>query len=263
MSPKVYRLALAAAFAGLSIGCADHSTAPGTEPDANTGGALAPLYSRGSPEQTIRDRYIVVFRWDADRPLPRALELLQAHRDSRLHHTYGTALRGFAATLPPAAIDAIRRLPFVAFVETDQEVTVVETQFGATWGLDRVDQADLPLDASYTYTTGGTGVNVYILDTGIRTSHAEFGGRASVAYDAVGGDGQDCNGHGTHVAGTVGGATYGVAKGASLYAVRVLNCSGSGSTSGVIAGIDWVTSNAASPAVANMSLGGGDRKSVV
>src|SRR5262249_10149747 len=118
---------------------------------------------------------------------------------------------------------------------------------------------DLPLNRSYSYTTTGAGVNAYIIDTGIRRTHTQFGGRASAAFDAIG-DGQntnDCNGHGTHVSGTVGGSTYGVAKSVRLFAVRVLNCSGSGSTSGVIAGVDWVTANHVAPAVANMSLGGG------
>lgn len=135
------------------------------------------------------------------------------------------------------------------------------TQSPATWGIDRIDQRALPLSNSFSYTNTGAGVNAYIVDTGIRITHTQFGGRASIGTDTVG-DGQngnDCNGHGTHVAGTVGGSTYGVAKGVNLIAVRVLNCSGSGTTSGVIAGVDWVTSHhqAGQPAVANMSLGGG------
>ena len=130
----------------------------------------------------------------------------------------------------------------------------------ATWGLDRIDQRDLPLNGTYSYTTLAAGVHVYVIDTGIRSTHAEFGGRvSSTGYTAIsdGNGTNDCNGHGTHVAGTIGGATYGVAKGVTLHAVRVLNCSGSGSTSGVIAGVNWVTANHTAPAVANMSLGGG------
>jgi subtilisin family serine protease len=138
-------------------------------------------------------------------------------------------------------------------------VTADVTQTGATWGLDRIDQRFRTLDGSYTATNTGAGVTAYIIDTGIRVTHSEFGGRAVPGYDAVtsGGTANDCNGHGTHVAGTVGGSTYGVADGVSLVAVRVLDCNGSGTTSGVIAGIDWVSGNHTSgPAVANMSLGG-------
>jgi subtilisin family serine protease len=134
------------------------------------------------------------------------------------------------------------------------------TQAGATWGLDRIDQRSRPTDGLFHYTNTGVGVTAYIIDTGIRYSHSEFGGRATPGYDAVtaGGDAADCNGHGTHVSGTVGGATYGVAKDVRLVAVRVLNCSGSGTTAQVVAGIDWVTGDhqAGQPAVANMSLGG-------
>jgi subtilisin family serine protease len=139
-------------------------------------------------------------------------------------------------------------------------ITLDATQSNATWGLDRLDQRARPLSTTYTYESTGAGVTAYIIDTGIRFAHTEFGGRATSGYDAVdGGAADDCNGHGTHVAGTVGGTTYGVAKAVSLVGVRVLNCAGSGTTSGVIAGINWVTTNhlAGTPAVANMSLGGG------
>jgi subtilisin family serine protease len=127
-----------------------------------------------------------------------------------------------------------------------------------SYGLDRIDQRNRPLDSSYTYATTATAVHAYIIDTGIRTTHGDFGGRATSGFDAIdGGAADDCNGHGTHVAGTVGGAAHGVAKGVRLVAVRVLNCEGSGTTAQVVAGIDWVTANAVEPAVANMSLGGG------
>jgi subtilisin family serine protease len=135
----------------------------------------------------------------------------------------------------------------------------VVTQNNAPWGLDRIGQRTLPLNGAYSYTTTGSGVNVYIIDTGIRRTHTQFGGRAVIGFDAIG-DGRntnDCHGHGTHVAGIVGASTYGVAKAVRLFAVRVLSCSGSGSNSGVIAGVNWVTQNHIDPAVANMSLGGG------
>ncbi|MBA4073002.1 MAG: serine protease [Gemmatimonas sp.] len=205
-----------------------------------------------------RADYIVVFRDDVADPRGRALGLARQFGGS-VAHTYGAALKGFSGSFSGTDIADLARDPSVAYVERDQEMRAFTTQSGATWGIDRIDQRALPLSGTFTYTATGSGVRAYIVDTGIRTSHAEFGGRASAGFDAIG-DGQngnDCNGHGTHVAGTVGGTTYGVAKGVSLVAVRVLNCSGSGTTSGVIAGIDWVTANAVKPAVANMSLGGG------
>jgi subtilisin family serine protease len=178
---------------------------------------------------------------------------------------YHDALTGYSADLSASELAAVRSNPRVAYVESDQAVQALTTQSNATWGLDRVDQRSLPLTGTFTYTNTGAGVRAYVIDTGIRFTHSEFGGRAIDGYDAIdGAPADDCNGHGTHVAGTAGGGTYGVAKAVTLVAVRVLNCSGSGTVSGVIKGIDWVTANhvAGQPAVANMSLGGGASSSL-
>jgi subtilisin family serine protease len=176
-------------------------------------------------------------------------------------HTYSSALNGFAVTLPEAAATALSLLPGVVAVEKDQVVRATATQSNPpSYGLDRIDQRRLPLSKSFTSTAQGSGVTAYVIDTGILLSHSDFGGRAVTGFDGVdGGAADDCNGHGTHVAGTIGGKTYGVAKSVKLVAVRVLGCDGSGATSGVIAGVDWVTAHhaAGAPAVANMSLGGG------
>lgn len=185
---------------------------------------------------------------------------------AQVDFVYEHALRGYAARVSEGQIGALARDGRVARVERDQVVHAVETpQTDPTWGLDRVDQRPPALDGTYTYAATGSGVTAYIIDTGIRTSHTDFSGRASLGFDAFPAapatDG-DCNGHGTHVAGTVGGSTYGVAKAVTLVAVRVLDCNGSGTWSGVIAGIDWVTEHAVQPAVANMSLGGGASDSV-
>ena len=169
---------------------------------------------------------------------------------------YNAALNGFAAQLTPGQLNALRQNPNVDYIEQDQVATVDTTQYSAPWGADRIDQRYRPLNGNYIYTKNGAGVYAYIIDSGIQTSHSDFGGRAVAVYDAFGGNGQDCNGHGTHVAGTVGGSRYGVAKGVKLRAVRVLNCSGSGSYSQIIAGVNWVATYHANPAVANMSLGG-------
>jgi subtilisin family serine protease len=214
----------------------------------------------------IPDRYIVVFADGAD-ALTVDAAIVEAQMAAAategsgavdVHYRYESALVGFAATMPASALEALKKNPSVAIIEPDQVITLSATQSPVTWGLDRIDQRNLPLSNSYTYNNTGAGVTAYIVDTGILYGHNEFGGRASFGYDAFGGNGSDCNGHGTHVAGTVGGSVYGVAKSVTLKAVRVLNCSGSGTNSGVIAGVNWVASHhaAGAPAVANMSLGG-------
>ena len=173
--------------------------------------------------------------------------------------TYRAALHGFAAKLSTGQLQSLQRNSGVARIEQDQVAHATTTQSSPTWGLDRTDEHYLPMDAKYTYTYTGYKIRAYVIDTGIQANHPQFGGRALAVYDAVG-DGQngnDCNGHGTHVAGTIGSTTYGVAKRAYLRAVRVLDCTGSGSYAGVIAGVDYVTANHVGNAVANMSLGGG------
>lgn len=209
----------------------------------------------------IADQYIVVMRPGARAAANRVAAVLEARNNGgQIRSEYVAALQGFAVTLSPQALDVLRRNPNVASIEADQTLSLTATQSPATWGLDRIDQRAMPLNNSYTYNFTGSTVTAYVIDTGIRFSHNEFGGRAVTGYDAIdGGSADDCNGHGTHVAGTVGGTTYGVAKSVRVVGVRVLNCQGSGSNSQVIAGIDWVTTNHTSgqQAVANMSLGGG------
>ena len=202
----------------------------------------------------IPGRFIITLR-DGVNP-----SAVAAEHGARPDFVYSRVLNGFAGPVSEAARSGLMRDARVLRIEPDGIARAVATQ---SWGIDRIDQRNLPLDGSYTPTATGAGVTAYIIDTGINYGHTDLGGRASFGYDAFGGNGTDCNGHGTHVSGTVGGTTYGVAKGVTLKAVRVLDCGGSGSWSGVIAGMDWVTGNHTSgPAVANMSLGGGANSSV-
>ncbi len=213
----------------------------------------------GSPD-AIAGSYIVVLN-ESDRTTSRS-GILSVAKDAAssldftVKRTFGT-LNGFAATMTEAKAKRLASDPRVAFVQQNQRITV--SQDDATWGLDRVDQRDLPLDQTYNPPNEAEGVNVYVIDTGIYAEHSDFGGRASVGTDTVGDgqNGEDCQGHGSHVAGTIAGTTWGLAKKATVFGVRVLDCQGSGTTESVVAGIEWVTANAKKPAVANMSLGGG------
>jgi subtilisin family serine protease len=237
--------------------------------------AFAAPAAAAEPEGTIRsaggptavaDSYIVVFRDAAvarTRVSANARSLVDRHGGS-VARTYSSALRGFEVRASEKVAARIAADPSVAFVEQNHTVWATGTQTNPpSWGLDRIDQRNLPLNQSYTYPNTAGAVRAYIIDTGIRFSHNDFGGRAASGFDAVdGGSADDCNGHGTHVAGTVGGTAYGVAKTVQLVGVRVLNCQGSGTNAQVVGGIDWVTANAVRPAVANMSLGGGANSSI-
>ncbi|MGW0213251.1 S8 family peptidase [Micromonospora chokoriensis] len=214
----------------------------------------------------VPDSYIVVLKDSAvarDRVGDTANRLSGRHGGT-VARTYGAALRGFEIQVGAKAAARIAADPAVAYVEQNHTVSIAGTQSNPpSWGLDRIDQRNLPLNSSYTYPNTASNVRAYVIDTGVLYGHNDFGGRAVSGFDAVdGGSADDCNGHGTHVAGTVGGSAYGVAKGVQIVGVRVLNCQGSGTNAQVVAGIDWVTANAVKPAVANMSLGGGANTSI-
>lgn len=216
-------------------------------------------------QNAIPDQYIVVLGGkstqsfaDDWRVQSDAYQLAGAY-GGNVDRIYTGGLRGFTARMSARQAERMSNDPRVLLVEQDSIVTIDAEQSSATWGIDRIDQQMLPLNGTYQYQRDGTGVHAYIIDTGIRTSHTDFGGRASVAVDVLsdGQNGFDCNGHGTHVAGIIGSATYGVAKNISLHGVRVMPCSGGGQISDIIAGINWVTTNRIDPAVANISIGAG------
>ena len=219
------------------------------------------ILGTGNPN-AIDDSYIVIFTDSAasTHGVQTLVDSMAERAGAKVEHTYQHALRGFAGTMSEKAARQLAADPAVSYVEQNGTVSLAGTQPNPpSWGLDRIDQRDLPLNASYTYPNTGSNVRAYVIDTGIRITHQDFGGRAIWGTNTTGdGINTDCHGHGTHVAGTVGGAAHGVAKGVAFTAVKVLNCSGSGSFAGVAAGIDWVTGNhaAGAPAVANMSLGG-------
>ncbi|HET7585205.1 MAG TPA: S8 family serine peptidase [Gemmatimonadaceae bacterium] len=258
------RLAVTALAALVVVGCRE-GTAPVDREAPVTAAAALPAAA-----QSIPGRYIVRFTRDVTDAPGLARQLITTH-GGQMHFTYSHAIKGFAATLSDQAVNALRHNPHVAYVEPDQEMHAIAVQSPTpSWGLDRVDQRT-GLNNAYSFATTASNVIAYIIDTGIRLDHVDFGGRAVTGVDEVtaGGNANDCNGHGTHVSGTVGGNSFGIAKGVTLVAVRVLGCNGSGSLSGVIAGIDFVTSDhsaggsrAGRPAVANMSLGGGFSQSL-
>jgi subtilisin family serine protease len=226
---------------------------------------IGPVRFEASP-MAIAGSYVVVLKADAvGQPrstlarssVPGRAQALAQRYGGTVGEVYSAALTGFSVTLSPAQARRLAADPAVEYVEQDQVISLDATQTNATWGLDRIDQRNLPLSGTYTYPTTASNVHAYVIDTGIRITHNDFGGRATWGANFAGGQSTDCNGHGTHVAGTIGGTTYGVAKAVQLVAVKVLNCSGNGTTSGVVGGINWVTNNAVKPAVANMSLGGG------
>jgi subtilisin family serine protease len=244
MEPAMKRSALL--LLPLAAACADVAAPAVPE--------TAPLLSAAAGG--VAGSYIVVLREGAD---ARSVAAIAGVTPA---FVYSRVLNGFAASLNAGQLNALRHHPAVEYVEEDGIVTVGATQTGATWGIDRTDQRDLPLSTTYTYATTASTVHAYIIDSGVRADHAQFGGRASQVFNSAGGKNTDCNGHGTHVASTVGDATYGIAKGVRVYGVKVLNCQGSGTWSGVISGMDWVAANHRKPAVANMSLGGGTNTSV-
>ena len=225
--------------------CSDVQDPTGARPTPG-----APLHA-AAPGLGIDGSYIIVLKDGADARSVAAIA--KANPD----FVYTASFNGFAARLNQGQLNALQHNPNVEYVEEDAVVQNSATQSGATWGIDRTDQRALPLSGTYNYTTTASNVNAYVIDTGIYTSHAQFGGRATNVYDALGGNGQDCNAHGTHVAGTIGSSTYGLANAVRLRGVRVLNSQRSGRSAGVLAGIDWVRPNHVKPALANMSLGGG------
>ena len=232
-----------------------------TSAPAQAAPAEGTVLAAGSPT-AVKDSYIVTLRTGAGLKARSAAgkDLVERYGGS-VRKTFGSALNGYTAALSAAEARRLAADPAVASVEQNQRVSVTDTtQSSAPWGLDRIDQASLPLSGTYTYPdSAGSGVTAYVIDTGVRITHQQISGRAAYGYDAVDGDttASDGNGHGTHVATTIAGSTYGVAKKAKIVAVRVLDNNGSGTTAGVIAGVDWVTANHSGPSVANLSLGGG------
>ncbi|WP_336002578.1 S8 family peptidase [Acinetobacter pittii] len=225
---------------------------------ATTNSVLSSSQAKG----IIKNQYIVILNKDAGPSNDFAQNIAKQH-GGKVLQTYDNVFKGFAVYLPEAAgtafVEAMKKNPNVLSVENDTIMKIdATTQSNPDWGLDRIDQKTLPLNSAYSYLQTGSGTTAYIVDTGILSTHQQFSGRVLSGYTAIsdGNGTTDCNGHGTHVAGTVGGSTYGVAKNVSLVPIRILGCDGSGASSNVIAGLDWILKNGKKPAVVNMSLGG-------
>jgi subtilisin family serine protease len=262
MNRNLLFLGMASVLSVLVLSCSESMT--DLNPQASQNSSQSNLSQPSSLSKTIvpDDAYIVVYKdKTSDKELDVDVEDMDKSEGVKADHVYKSALKGFAARLTPKALAKLQKNPKVAYIEKDQEMSINATQNPTpSWGIDRIDQEGLPLANGFTYNNTGSNVDAYIIDTGILLTHTDFGGRAKGGYSAIGGrtNWTDQNGHGTHVAGTVGGTQYGVAKNVNLIAVRVLGANGSGTNSGVIAGIDWAINHHTNrPAVANMSLGGG------
>ncbi|TDD58556.1 S8 family peptidase [Kribbella antibiotica] len=249
VTPRVALAAFAVSALTLTGAAATSTAAEPDSPNTTIRGAGSPTAIPGS--------YIVVLAGQRSQGETRATnQSLATKYDVDVRDQYDSSIKGFSASMSAEQAKKVAGDSRVAFVQQNQRFTT--NQDNPPWGLDRIDQRDLPLDQQFTATSTAEKVNVYVIDTGIYAAHKDFDGRASVGTDTVG-DGQngvDCMGHGSHVSGTIAGTTFGVAKSAKIFGVRVLDCKGSGTTETVVAGIDWVTKNAKKPAVANMSLGG-------
>ncbi|MBA3746855.1 MAG: S8 family peptidase [Solirubrobacterales bacterium] len=244
------RVLLVAAFTVLALMWLSTAAA-----NAETPADASPKADAETTAATVSGRYIVTVKAGND-----ANEIASAVRANPTH-LYRSALNGFAAALNDGQLNALRHNPKVEAIEADQVASTQATQYmnsaGDPWGLDRIDQRSLPLSRTYFYSRNGYPARAYVIDTGVQSNHPDYNGRGYTIYNATTGTGTDCHGHGTHVAGTIAGTTWGVAKGALIRGVKVLGCDGRGSYADIIEGIDWVRANAIKPAVANMSLGGG------